>query len=236
MDQDLMVAAIGNQLDALSSLISTTIGLALLAGWAGLQGSAKVSILSLSVKREHAFYLLGACFIVVNVSGIIYFLRLADMLALVDNDHLVQALTVLGTNAWPYNPFAYFGPSTSSMLHSGFGFGLLIVVWWIGYTALSLLIDYRTRKLPELLVMYGFMALGLLSMGTIQYVFWVVLRRFGEAGKAFPIDLGMNGTLRSAFTIAGIAVGGLIFTLARGYRARQLRLLARAKGRAKPDG
>jgi len=234
MNQDLMVAAIGDQLDALSSLISATIGLALLAGWAGLQGSDRVSILSLSVKREHAFYLLGACFIIVNVSGIIYFLRLADMIALIDGGHIGQALTVLGTNAWPYNPFAYFGPSRSSMLHSGFGYGLLIVVWWIGYTALSLLIDDRTRKPSELLVMYGFLAVGLLSMGAIQHVFQVIVRRLGEPGQAFPLDVGANLAVRGAFTIAGIAVGGMIFLLARSYRARRLRLAPQPAAAAGP--
>lgn len=226
MDQELLLAAIGDQLDALSGLISTTIGLALLAAWAGLWGEKKVAVFSMSVDRLPAFYILGASFITVNVTAILYFLRLADILAQIDDAHLGKALTALGTSAWPYNPFAYFGPSTSSVLHSGFGYGLLIVIWWIGYTALSLLAGHRTRRPAELLILYGFLAVGLLSMLVIQHVFSVVAGRIEESG--LPLDIALYGLVRGAFTFAGIGAGGLVFLLARsfahGARPRLLRI------------
>jgi hypothetical protein len=233
MDQELLLAAIGDQLDALSGLISTTIGLALLAAWAGLWGEKKVALFSMSVERLHAFYILGASFITVNVTAIIYFLRLADILVQIDGAHLDDALTVLGMNPWPYNPFAYFGPSTSSVLHSGLGYGLLIVIWWIGYTALSLLVDYRTRRVSERLILYGFLAVGVLSMLVVQYVFWIIAGRVEDA--AFPLDVAVNRVVRTAFSLAGIGAGGLIFCLARGFRARRAAEAAGEPLRAQPE-
>jgi len=221
MDQDVLVSAIANQLDGLSALISTTVGLALIAAWTGLQGEEKVSVFSLSVKREHAFYILGASFITANTTAIIYFLRLADIIGEIDDAHLLEALTTLGTNAWPYNPFAYFGDSTFSLLHSSFGFGLLIVIWWIGFTALSLLVNYPTRVAAERVLMSVFLLVGLASMVAIQIVYSEVWIRLSETGASFPINLKTNWLVRSAFTFAGIGAGGLLFWLAQRLRPKR---------------
>jgi hypothetical protein len=219
MDQDILVTAITGQLNGLSSLISTTVGLALVAAWTGLQGEERVSLFSLSVERRHAFYILGASFITANITAIIYFLRLADIVAQIDDAHLAEALTTLGTNAWPYNPFAVFGDSAFSALHSSFGYGLLIIIWWIGFTALSLLIEYPTRKIAEWFVMSGFFFVGIASMATIQLVFFEVADRVIDKGT--PIDLQASG-VRATFAFVGIALGGGLFFLAQRFRARRI--------------
>lgn len=224
MEQDVLVLAIANQLDGLSSLISTTVGLALIAAWTGLQGEERVSVFSLTMKREHAFYILGASFITANATAIIYFLRLADIIAQVDDDHILKALTTLGTSAWAYNPFAYFGDSALSLTFSGFGFGLLIVIWWIGFTALSLLVEYPTRKPAELLVMAAFLLVGLGSMLAIQLVFSRVGTRLTgvETLYDFSIDVQAQAILRSIFAFLGIGAGGLLFLLAQISRRKRL--------------
>lgn len=224
MDQDILISAIAGQLNGLSSLISTTVGLALIAAWTGLQGEDKVSVFSLSLKRQHAFYILGASFITANATAIIYFLRLADIIAQVDDAHLAEALATLGTSAWPYNPFAYFGDSGLSLLHSSFGYGMLIVIWWIGFIALSLLTEYPTHKIAERLVMVAFLLVGLASMSAIQIVFFEVMRRVGENAAIFPIDVQANLIARTTLTFVGIGIGGLLFYLAQRFTARRVKM------------
>jgi len=224
MDQDILISAIAGQLDGLSNLISTTVGLALVAAWTGLQGEDRVSVFSLSVNRQHAFYILGASFITANATAIIYFLRLADILAQVDDAHLAEALATLGTSAWPYNPFAYFGDSGLSLLHSSFGYGMLIIIWWIGFIALSLLTEHPTHKIGERIVMVAFLFVGLASMLAIQLVFFEVMRRVGENATLFPIDIQANLIARMALTFVGIGIGGLLFCLAQKFSARRVKI------------
>ena len=235
MEQDVLVSAIGKQLDGLSSLISTTVGLALIAAWAGLQGEEKVSVFSVTMKRQHAFYILGASFITANATAIIYFLRIADLIAQVSDQNFAKALTILGTHQWPYNPFAYFGDSALSLVYSGFGFGLLIVIWWIGFTALGLLVEYPSRKPAELLVMAAFLAVGLSSMLAINQVFTAVMHRIDASAGGVPIDVRANGLVRAVFTFLGIGAGALLSWVAQISRrnARTAKHPAKAKVRAK---
>jgi hypothetical protein len=220
MHQETVIAAIGAQLDALSSLLSTTIALALLAAWAGIHGASKVTVFSLEVERPHAFYILAASFILVNITAIIYFLRLADLLSVVQDANLAQALTALGTHSWAYNPYAYFGPSPMSLIQSGFGYGVMIVIWWIGYATLSLLTDFLPKRRLDRAIMQGFFAVGLTSMGAIQWVYYVVLGRLRTPQFEQFIDVEANVVVRTVFTFAGIGVGALIFAAAQRTRKR----------------
>jgi hypothetical protein len=180
MTEDVMIAAIGEQMKALSTLLSTTIGIALVALWAGLKPKGKIPVLSLEVTREHAFYLLGVGFMGVNAAGIVYFLRLTDLLVRINPGYFCKAVATLATSGWLANPFSFFGQSPVAVLHGGAGLLLIIAMWWIGLATLSLLAQGRWLG-RHWLVMFGYIALGLASLGAIFAVLCVAARGLGDS-------------------------------------------------------
>ena len=209
MDQELLIKALSQQLDALNSLIGWAVGLALISAWAGLQHSHHIEIFSMKVTRREAFFLLGAAFLFVNIAAILFFSRIDDLLLLVDPKHFTKALTALGTHAWPFNPYAYFGDFVSSLVLSNFGYGGLIIIWWLGYTALALVHDDK-KALEFRLIIGTFLAVGLVSMGVIQLGFFVILRRLSDVDQ-YSLRTSIEGQAipRSILTFAGIGAGGL---------------------------
>jgi hypothetical protein len=221
MEQAALVDALGKHLDALATSVNWAVGLAILTVWTGAQRSKEVSLFGLKTKRKDAFYLLGAAFLYVNIASIVLFLRIANILETIDTKNLARALTILGTNAWPFNPYAYYGNSYSSMVVSNFGFGALIVIWWIGYTALAMCRDDR-KSLDYLAVVGAFLFIGLLSMGAIQYGFAIVLDRAGELDPVLRSSILSQAFPRLILTFVGIGLGGLIFRIAISVQTRNL--------------
>jgi len=96
---------------------------------------------------------------------------------------------------------------------SNFGYGALIVIWWIGYTALSLVQDDKTT-LDFRVVIGAFLAVGLVSMGAIQYGFGFILIRVGELDASFRSSILDQVIPRAVLTFVGIGLGAFIFALA----------------------
>jgi hypothetical protein len=209
MEQAALVDALGKHLDALATSVNWAVGLAILTVWTGAQRSKEVSLFGLKTKRKDAFYLLGAAFLYVNIASIVLFLRIANILETIDTKNLARALTILGTNAWPFNPYAYYGNSYSSMVVSNFGFGALIVIWWIGYTALAMCRDDRK-------------SLDYLAVVAIQYGFAIVLDRAGELDPVLRSSILSQAFPRLILTFVGIGLGGLIFRIAISVQTRNL--------------
>ncbi|MBK1870983.1 hypothetical protein [Taklimakanibacter albus] len=208
MDQISLISSLKDHLDILSGLVGSTVGLALLSGWAGLQRTETISLLGMTVTRREAFFLLAAIFIGVNFAALILFLRVADLLQLTAGENSVAAITALGSHPWPFNPYAYFGDSAFSTIYSSVGYGCLIIIWWIGLSTLTLFQD-PTDIISK--SVYGlFFAVGLLSMLAIQYVFFVVLKILPTLPSA--LQSGIESTIlpRTIATFAGIGIGFLV--------------------------
>lgn len=208
MDQISLISSLKDHLDILSGLVGSTVGLALLSGWAGLQRTETISLLGMTVTRREAFFLLAAIFIGVNFAALILFLRVADLLQLTAGENSVAAITALGSHPWPFNPYAYFGDSAFSTIYSSVGYGCLIIIWWIGLSTLTLFQD-PTDIISK--SVYGlFFAIGLLSMLAIQYVFFVVLKILPTLPSA--LQSGIESTIlpRTIATFAGIGIGFLV--------------------------
>lgn len=224
MDQISLVSSLKEHLDILSGLVGSTVGLALLSGWAGLQRTETISLLGMTVTRREAFFLLAAIFIGVNFAALILFLRVADLLQLMTDDNAVTAITALGSHPWPFNPYAYFGDSAFSTAYSSVGYGCLIIIWWIGLSTLTLFQDPNANDIISRSVYGIFLVVGLLSMLAIQYVFLVVFRML----PALPPTLqsGIESTIlpRTMATFAGIGVGFLVAVAVNTFAEKRRRL------------
>jgi hypothetical protein len=223
MQQSDIVELIGKHLDALADIIKWALLLALVFWWAGFEGTDSVEALGMKVPRPHALWVSVFVYIIVNVTVLVLILRVGDLLKLVDEAHLVPVLGRLALHPWPLNPFTHFGMSFVTRLHSGIGFGSLIVVWWVCNSSLYTFAD-QVRSPVALLLQGIFLAVGLASVQAINRVYGIVLQRTAGVDAALHSALLSSRVERLVFVFVGIGVGAFIAyvtQLARLLRAYQ---------------
>jgi hypothetical protein len=148
MEQALLVQAVTDQLDALETYFNAIILLAVAAAWSGFRRARELEAFGLKFDRRHAFWIFGCAYLVANVAALIFFLRLDDLLRLIEGKHFVEAFTRLAVHPWVLNPLSFFGSNEiSARIHSSGGWGLLVLTWWICNTSLATLMEA-----PQLLV------------------------------------------------------------------------------------
>ena len=210
MNQDVIIEAIGKHLDTIETYVSAIVLLAVAAAWAGVRRSREIEVFGTEFDRRHAFWALAALYLVANMTTLIIFLRVGDLILLLDPPHVVKGVTKLATHSWVLNPFSYFGGSAISKFHSSEGYGLLIATWWLCNASLSTLMDDKRNQVANLLLGL-FLAIGLGSMFAINRVYGIVLGSLRasapglyDAARSTVVDRMVGNGL-------GIVVGGLIF-------------------------
>lgn len=211
MDQHALIASLGAHLDALESLVNATMGLALIAGWAGWKGRESISILSAEFNREEAFYFLWAIFIVVNLAFALFMFRIGDIVHDVDKDHACEALSVLALHKWPFNPFSFFGTSASSIVYSSIGFGWLVLIWWVTNSVIYIL-KPKKSSVASGLMFYVYIGLGIVvASGSIYRVYAIGYRKLLPISPEMQVAMCLSMVLRGSFVVLGIACGMALF-------------------------
>jgi len=210
VDQDVLADAVSAQLDALDSLVTATVGLALLAAVAATQAPAIYELFSLKLSRDLAFAVLVSVFTATNFAALLYFLRISALVAMCDTPHLPKLLTKLFTHKWIFNPYSDFGGGLARF-HSSIGFGALIVMWWIGYTTLLLVSD--NQIILRYAAMGPYLAIGFFSVAVISRSQGLIAQRAKTLAPFADHASALLAAKRFA-TMAGIGVGGLIYLIA----------------------
>lgn len=210
MDQKIIIDNIAKHLDSLESLVNAIIILSVAIAWAGIQRSQQIEVFGTTFNRRHAFFVVAALYLIANMSILILFLRLGDLVRILDKNYIVKGITQISTHKWILNPFAYFGKSTITQAYSSEGFGLLIVVWWLCNASLSSLMDDKKHKVANILIGL-FLVIGLCSMFAVQRVFSIVLASLQKDHTELYTLVHQTMNERSVGSIIGIVVGGLIF-------------------------
>jgi len=221
MNQDIIVQALGKHLDALQTILNSIILLAVATAWAGINRQQEIEALGMKFRRRHAFFAASGLYLIANMVVLILFLRIGDLFALLDSTHLVTGVSTLATHTWILNPFGYFGPSALARLHSGEGFGLLIVTWWLCNASLYTLGDKR-QPLVARLLLGAFLGIGLLSVIAVQRDYAIILSHV-ERNSVLAHQLSSTITERTLGTFLGIAVGGLGFAVISRLHERWIR-------------
>jgi hypothetical protein len=211
MNQDTIVEALGKHLDALQTILNSIILLAVATAWAGISRQQEIEALGMKFRRRHAFFAASGLYLIANMAVLILFLRIGDLFALLDSTHLVTGLSTLATHTWILNPFGYFGPSALARLHSGEGFGLLIVTWWLCNASLYTLGD-KKQPFTARVLLGTFLGIGLLSMLAVQRDYAIIVSHVGR-DPLLAAQLTSTITERTVGTFLGIAIGGLSFTV-----------------------
>ncbi|QDT98018.1 hypothetical protein [Gimesia aquarii] len=211
--QDTIINAISTHLDSIQSLLNWVLLIAIPLAWAGIHGSTTIKTSVIEVQRKYAFYFAGACFLLVNIAILVMFLRLADLVEMLDNAHVVKGISEMALHSWALNPFSFYGTDFVSRLQSCAGFGLLIACWWICFTALSTLSDDK-KSIQFNLIVWVLLMLGLAAMGAVQMVFSSILDRVSNVDMNLYEILQSTVSERSLAVFAGVGVGGGIYSIA----------------------
>jgi hypothetical protein len=222
MDQEVIIEAVGKHLDTIETYVNAIAILAVAAAWAGVQRSREIEVLGAKSDRRHAFWAVAVLYLIGNMTILILFLRVGDLVALLDPSHVVKGTTTLATHSWVLNPFGYFGTSGVARFHSAEGYGLLIATWWLCNASLSALMDDKRNRAAHLLLGL-FLAIGLGSMVAMNRVYGIVLDAHQASAPAIYTAALSTAVERTVGNGLGIVVGGLIFVAA---NRLQLRFLA----------
>ena len=210
MDQSVLITNIAKHLDSLETIISSIIVLAIGLAWAGVSKHREIEIAGAKFSRRHAFYAASAVFLVANMSILILFLRLGDMVILLDQSNILKAFTQLSTHRWVLNPFSFFGHSDIAKIYSSEGVGLLIAVWWLCNSSLSSLMDDKGNKAASILLGI-FLVIGLASIYAINRVNSELLGAMKPVSPDIYALLLEASDERMLGVVIGIVVGVLIF-------------------------
>lgn len=222
LDSKQLIKALERHLESAKSLVTTAIFLAVFFLWTGLSEtpghSVEVAILGIKgVPYETAFFVAALCFLVINAQVAERFSRIAAILRSVKKEQLPEALTVLMSHPWIFNPFNYFGATFASRLNSAKGYGLLITVWWACNSSLTAFTNSLGPK--EQIATFTFFAIGLFSMGTINQVMIEMVTLSKEEHPVLSGRLEQSLPMRQALAFAGIVAGGFLAAMVIASRA-----------------
>jgi hypothetical protein len=222
MDQKIIIDSIGKHLDFIESTIFWIIVVAIAIAWAGVQRKKEIEILSLKFNRQNAFIAASMLYLLANMAILILFLRIGNLMQLLDQKNFLTGFTTLSTHPWILNPFSYFGYSSSSLFHSGEGFGLLIVIWWLCHSSLYSLMDDKRNKYAYIFLVL-FLIVGLGSMIAIQHTYQVVINQLQIVNHSLYKEVLASNTVRIIGTFLGISVGSLLFIVINVTQQKRLR-------------
>ncbi len=131
MNQETLQEGITKHLDSLAATVRLGLGVAILFWWAGVQNQAIIEAFGMEVRRADALLVACIFYLFLDLAILDKFLRIGDLVREIDDDGVEASVTRLATHPWIANPFAYFGGTRISRIHSSKGFGALIVTWWV---------------------------------------------------------------------------------------------------------
>lgn len=212
MDQAVLIDSIGKHLDALEFFVNAIILVSVAVAWAGIQRSSEIEILGTKFNRRYAFFAVAVLYLIANMTILILFLHVGDLVALLKGENAVKGISRLLTHSWVLNPFSYFGGSGIAQIYSSEGYGLLIAIWWLCNASLSTLMDDKRNKPAQVLIGL-FLLIGLASMFAIQRVFYITLVTLKKSAPKLYLAVTQTTEIRMIGVFLGILVGGLIFSI-----------------------
>jgi hypothetical protein len=210
MDQDIIIDAITKHLNMLETYVSFMVLTAVPAVWAGVSDSRQIKAFGIKLHRRYAFWGLAVLYLLTNTVILFLFLRIGDLVLLLDSSHIVKGFSALVTNPWVLNPFSYFGDRFTAKFHSPGGYLLLIVIWWVCNTSLWTLLDEKRDRRAWLLLGL-FLLLGVLSILSINRAYRVALDGLGANAPELWADAGKGVWNRTVGCWLGALIGAGVF-------------------------
>lgn len=109
MDQKVIVESLTKHLDALSSLFTWILLLAIPIVWTGIQRSDVVEALGIKVHRNKIVYVANGLYVLALALAFVILQRLSGLVDLLNDQNVLEGVTRLVTHDWLLNPFGYLG-------------------------------------------------------------------------------------------------------------------------------
>ena len=182
--------------------------LAVIVGWAGLHRAEPIEILGIKTTRSDAFVVASSAFVLANLAILVALLRMGDLLSPLNSSDFTKGVERVMTHSSLFNPFAYFGPGLLSRLHSGTGFVLLLLCWWICYASISTLLNLGKNQSA---LEAALLVVGILSLLAIHRFQAKLLGRLHEIDPDYAAAVMKANRVRSVLgTVVGI-IGLVVF-------------------------
>lgn len=120
-------------MDALSEITGFSLVFLVATVFSGFQSSEKIEILGFEVRTRVATIVLFGilCGLIFNLTRLL--LIISHLLSQLDgSQNRGQAIIILQTHSWVFNPFAQTS-GTWSFLLDNLGLALLLLIWWLGF-------------------------------------------------------------------------------------------------------
>jgi hypothetical protein len=217
MNQETVKASLVKHIEVVEKSLLWAMAIAVVVGWAGIRGAGPIDIAGIKTNRSDAHIVAALAFVFANLGILAALLRIGDLLVLLDNVEFENGIEGVMTHQSLFNPFAYFGDGWVSRLYSCTGYGLLIICWWICFTAISTLRGFSpTPDAVEgcLLVVGG---LSLLAVHRAQASLQGRLHRIDSRYSQAVIRV--NNVRSKVASLSGVT-GVVIFALVKHYMGK----------------
>lgn len=129
LNQELLVEAIKDQLDATEKLVMWVVFLIIVIIWNSRKRVTDIEVLQLKLTRKDAITVLAWIYAFSSLGVVVFLLRIHELLRFTTGKNFNDAMVILFTHSWLLNPFAYFGGDILARIVSACGFALWIVIW-----------------------------------------------------------------------------------------------------------
>jgi hypothetical protein len=218
MEQEIIIDALGKHLSSFQYILAWAVIVAFGVGWAGLQNSKELEVVSLKFNRRAAFYVATLLYLMANLATLLLLWRMEALLSSLDDQHFLRGYTTLALHEWLLNPFAYAGSSAIASLSTIWSIGLLIISWWICITSVVVLRG-KQPILKSVILPILFYAAGIVSLVSFYRIYQINLQRLLTIHPTLHAGLKQTAPARwAAIWIGTIAGMGILIVALRSQR------------------
>ncbi len=210
MDDKTLLDVLSKSLDVVSITMYLIVPIGLVVLWAALFRKT-IKVGNVELELSNGFLPILFTFAGGNLVIIFNIVQLGSALERLSTASLREGMTRIWYHSWALNPFCYFGDSGPETVTCLFGYGSLIVAWWVCFLAtFSLLSFNRVAKGRRLWLLLP-IAEGVASMAAIARTYKIMLARGGGV-RDLPIEsFRTSVAARETVVIIAIGVGVLVF-------------------------
>jgi hypothetical protein len=197
------VRSCGDYFEISGKITLTGLSVAALFLCTKIQGTWPMRFHGFEINERQAYAICGITLFTLSFADLLVFYRISKLLKGLGPADLNQIR--LHSSVW--NFLADFGSSAPAQFQSCFAFGFLIIAWWIGYAAVSVLNPYRWDVGFELVLLGS----GMLSLGAIMNCKLKMRRaKAGSTLRHFQLPLLGSITIEDAVVAPAVTIGSAI--------------------------
>jgi hypothetical protein len=228
-----LLDALPKTLDAMSTTMCVLLPIAAIVIWAALTKKT-FKIGDFEFELSNAFWPVLLVFVGANLILLFNLVQLGSALQRLTTASVEEGITRIWYHSWVLNPFCYFGDEATERTACLFGYGSLILAWWVCFLAVASLLNYRPseksksednevqeiRTITQLPLLIP-ITTGLGAMAAIGRVYKIIGLRGNEVHGIPIAAFQASLPTRETIGLVAIAVGLMIFVLMENRLLRQ---------------